>query len=574
MLPSVALPSPHFQPHHQIDRRLNNYDLFARPYDIGQSDFLDPSFQHPSTTTTNNNNYNTFASSLPRSHYQFAHPVQRPLSHNSHTTDLNSNLSTKAAEHTLRRKTPNGTLSAGYDGTPTDQANQPPAAKHILVSSLENGQPTSSQLPLTADNWQSEHSVPLQYQNFPTSFKQDVSRNNGALPADNFHPGTGASWVRSVNMQPGMDSVLHQTMPIPHSQHFFLQNGPSIPTVLPATLQPCLGPTAPVGTGPYGPYWPDGAYIPYRPAALRDSRFDDSSSRLPDHNPSAVFDMQPPLVNQISFANGPFSNPGLSWNQLATTPVNQDSLLQNNFPPRHSHQNPFGVTKDLQHRLPYHARAAGRQTADPVGWTHSLNVPPSHSKTQSRVQTVEFKEKVFSWAHSVYVDLLATIHHARKRSISRSTASGQPQRPLKPTIYPKPPRQPGLDFSSAHPNLPRHNSYPSSRFDLLPSDTSLPNDKNRQSERLASALMFGPDSSDAPRRASGIPLSTPVGSIHNDTNIMANAASALEMLSHLCSESNWEWIEGMLLGGCLAYGLGDYQKAVRWYTRITAKDAG
>ncbi|QKX53324.1 uncharacterized protein TRUGW13939_00402 [Talaromyces rugulosus] len=565
MLPSVALPSPHFQPHHHIDRRLN-YDLFARPYDMDQSGFLDPSFQqnaHANHINNSSSSSNTFAASVPRSRIQFAHPVQHPL---SHATDLNG-LPTKTAEHTLRRKTPNGTLAAGYDGTPTDQANQPPAAKHILV----NRQLTPSQLPLTADNWQPEHSVPLQYQNFPPSFKQDVSRNNGALPTDNFQPGTGASWVRSVNMQLGMDSALHQTLPIPHSQHYFLQNGPSIPTVLPATLQPCLGPTAPVGTGPYGPYWPDGAYIPYRPAALRDSRFDGSSPQLADRN-NAVFDMQPPFVNHTSFATGAFSNTGLSWNQLAAGPVNQDSLLQNNFPPRHSHQNSFGVAKDLlQHHLPYHVRAASRQTADPVGWNHSLSVPPSLSKAQSRVQTVEFKEKVLSWAHGVYVDLLATIHHARKQSMSRSTATGQPQRPLKPTIYPKPPRQPGLDFSSSHPNLPRHNSYPSSRFDFLPPEASLFNDKNRQSERSASGHMFGQNSTDTPRRASGTPLSKLV---HNDTNIVATAASALEMLSHLCNESSWEWIEGMLLGGCLAYGLGDYQKAVRWYMRIIAKDAG
>ncbi|KAJ6105098.1 hypothetical protein N7523_010172 [Penicillium sp. IBT 18751x] len=29
----------------------------------------------------------------------------------------------------------------------------------------------------------------------------------------------------------------------------------------------------------------------------------------------------------------------------------------------------------------------------------------------------------------------------------------------------------------------------------------------------------------------------------------------------------------MLLGGCLAYGLGDYHKALRWYSRIIARDS-
>lgn len=58
-----------------------------------------------------------------------------------------------------------------------------------------------------------------------------------------------------------------------------------------------------------------------------------------------------------------------------------------------------------------------------------------------------------------------------------------------------------------------------------------------------------------------------------ENSTTANAMSALEMLSHLCMESGWEWIDGMLLGGCLAYGLGDYPKAMRWYSRIIARDA-
>lgn len=37
------------------------------------------------------------------------------------------------AEHMLRRKTPNGTLAAGYDGTPVQWASKAPALKHVLL---------------------------------------------------------------------------------------------------------------------------------------------------------------------------------------------------------------------------------------------------------------------------------------------------------------------------------------------------------------------------------------------------------------------------------------------------------
>lgn len=68
------------------------------------------------------------------------------------------------------------------------------------------------------------------------------------------------------------------------------------------------------------------------------------------------------------------------------------------------------------------------------------------------------------------------------------------------------------------------------------------------------------------RRSSG-------GIVYGEASVIENATYALDILSSLCLESGWEWIDGMLVGGCLAYGLGDYDKALRWYTRILNKDA-
>ena len=54
---------------------------------------------------------------------------------------------------------------------------------------------------------------------------------------------------------------------------------------------------------------------------------------------------------------------------------------------------------------------------------------------------------------------------------------------------------------------------------------------------------------------------------------LSRAGEALEMLSTLCEQSQWRWIDGMLLGGCLAYGLEEYHKALDWYSKIVALDA-
>jgi tetratricopeptide (TPR) repeat protein len=54
---------------------------------------------------------------------------------------------------------------------------------------------------------------------------------------------------------------------------------------------------------------------------------------------------------------------------------------------------------------------------------------------------------------------------------------------------------------------------------------------------------------------------------------MQNAVSALESLTALCQDSSWQWIDGLLLGGSLAYALADYQKAYDWYTKILNIDS-
>lgn len=47
---------------------------------------------------------------------------------------------------------------------------------------------------------------------------------------------------------------------------------------------------------------------------------------------------------------------------------------------------------------------------------------------------------------------------------------------------------------------------------------------------------------------------------------------ALAVVSELCQETDWQWIDGMHLGGCLAYGLGNYTKAQRWYNKVLDLD--
>jgi hypothetical protein len=56
------------------------------------------------------------------------------------------------------------------------------------------------------------------------------------------------------------------------------------------------------------------------------------------------------------------------------------------------------------------------------------------------------------------------------------------------------------------------------------------------------------------------------------TSPTSTARASLEMLNHLCEQSGWKWVDGMLLGGCLHYGLEHYEEALEWFSRILMLD--
>lgn len=562
MYPTVA-PFPQVQPHQRI--HYNTDTLNQQMYDAND--------QLPVRNDPSKPPFNT----IPRSRIPLPHPVQRldPRDGSGYSS------STNMAEHTLRRKTPNGTLAAGYDGTLGDTV-QPPAPKHILVSPMESGQFISPQQGMQSENWQLMDQSATKQMNFPPVFKNDPAGNT--IQGEVVQDVNGTSWVRPVNYPPGVDSMLNQTLPLQPSQRYLLQNGQYVPTVLPATLQSCLGPTASAGTGPFGPYWPDGVYIPYRPAAFRDARFE-SPSPFTKQMSQPFYDLNQPTFNQAQVPLGSHTDSGVAWGQSMPGLPTHDSLMKPLFPPRHSDQ------------LPFHTRANRPLSGlpppqplnnEPTNWS-SRPIHGFQPPGPAVVVNADFKEKVLSEAHGVYVDLLATIHQARRNSVSNAAVDGYP-RFLKPSIYPKPPRQPGLDFSQAPPpDLTRHNSYPASQYDLQRQKfnagshrsndtTSIPRAQTRRPSLNQFAHSRGSDTHMLGLRDTGCPsgvspFTRARGSLFNEGSPMSNAASALSMLSDLCAESRWEWIDGMLLGGCLAYGLGDYHKAVRWYSRIITRDS-
>jgi len=160
------------------------------------------------------------------------------------------------SEHMLRRKTPNGTLAAGYDGTPVRWSSKAPAQKHVLLplSAVSSGRHYSAESTPTQDDHvgpQISNSVGWSYQ----PFWEEGGLHN--------HSETGNWTYPSLDPSNVLDHLSMQQATT------YFQNGMQIPTVLQPPYQPSLGPTASNDAGLYGPYWPDGKFVPYRPAAIR-----------------------------------------------------------------------------------------------------------------------------------------------------------------------------------------------------------------------------------------------------------------------------------------------------------------
>ncbi|KAG6004914.1 hypothetical protein E4U21_000641 [Claviceps maximensis] len=65
-------------------------------------------------------------------------------------------------------------------------------------------------------------------------------------------------------------------------------------------------------------------------------------------------------------------------------------------------------------------------------------------------------------------------------------------------------------------------------------------------------------------------VSLPTIDVSGKPSPIVNAMSSLITLDNFCKQGGWNWIEGMLVGGCLQYGLELYNEALEYFSRIVA----
>ena len=533
--------------------------------------------------------------SMPYLPQQYALPIHHAnFRRDSNNGSPSSGEQTPRAENTLRRKTPNGTLNAGYDGTADDSNPN----KHQLLPLSEGNVPRYAPAPVA---------------NAKRTFLQHQQRQHSGFGG--WIGSTGQAWQpQAQNAFPVMDSMLNQ-MPLHYSYNAQQYFGQTVPSVLQPSFHH-LGPTASSiqGSGLYGPYWHDGTFVPYRPAAVRDPRF----YHYPAVNWSGGFP-NPNLASQVnSWQQNTFAQPQLVPAQ-AVNPFGSHNAgyhVSHHIPSPAHGISPYGDIKPTLSRQPSgdftrFTAQAQQQNAD--FYRGLVNEPQSisqdvNSEYGPASPNGRQRDKTFAWALQQYRDLLAFIHQTRRQQQHHRHMQGQQQIPHKPSFYPRPPK-PSLSGSSiplkrrntshGHSALNRSDTDPAAA-ESRNSDTELETSKMRTSSlwtpsglhfhdseyhRRASYDGYQRPQQDWPhpiqhdadrfrtlRRSSGSSVSTIVAPIPVDDSSTARAALALSFLTRLCQETDWQWTDGMHLGGCLAYGLGNYQKALRWYTKVLEMD--
>ena len=475
------------------------------------------------------------------------------------------------AQHELlrQRKTPQGRHTETLDVDNFDTNVERPASKHVLLS-----RSSTIHVPFR------QHVNPEREHN---SFEATSSTTPHSYTREPFYNErtSSASWNSFNGFEP-MASHMLQISPTSGRYHWPISQ---VPTVLPANLQaPILGPTASAGQQFYGPYWPDGTYSPYRPVPLRDDRF---------------FHFR----HSRDISRGAFSPLDISGNTQQGVPYGRKDetfdMYTTNLRPSYNPQ----VLPPRDAAIPYPSFQDRISNAlEVANFDHSIppiQFSPTGAFDRNRsgfLQPTPSSEKfinqdeTFSWAYQIYIELLAQIQYDSKTAKQRNSADSGHGKSVKPAIFPKPPQR-ARSYFGAMPKGQIHHSLPHAPPGWYPTDSDEPRRPmtaiklaREPSDPDIRTLRYMPEidktraifnSQSLADQTSATPgLQSHHGSRSAETTrSLVKAKVALDAMESLCDSSSDFFTDGMLLAGCLAYGIGSYEKALDWYQKILKKDS-
>ncbi|KAI5458369.1 glycosyl transferase family 41-domain-containing protein [Mariannaea sp. PMI_226] len=406
-------------------------------------------------------------------------------------------------DHHLRRKTPNGTLDASYDGSPTPLSHGPPPLKHLV---LARSVATSAFI-------QAAPATHLLHGYNLTSGHQPSSLDNHELDDTGRHPHPASTpWIVANDMR-----------------HIAFQSNPQS-FIFPAQQQPQRPPSAyldPSGMFP-------GLYQPL----MRAHEYNVRAFCPP---PVAVNDSLP--LWQIPMQSGlqPWNHgdPTCQSRESLSRPIQQDLLSTfQKTAPNYFRQSQFDNSSKHGHLNPTHLRHSNIEN-----WDFNMRRVQHHNQSVGYGNQQGFRDKVLFQAHRSYLDLINYLQTSRRSLSSKSGLNMGVSSKL--LVYPKPPRP-----------LFKSMDIREGRVLTEISERQLgPNHLFRSHAASHSLGSFNSSFSGA------------------KTSIFAMAKSSIEMLNSLCEQSDWTWVDGMLLGGCLHYGMEQYEEALEWFSRIITLDS-
>ncbi|KAF1992497.1 glycosyltransferase family 41 protein [Aulographum hederae CBS 113979] len=557
------------------------------------------SSQRPNSSLRNRQNADQHPPQHPQ---QYAQPLQRQYSseaQHGESAESRGGSTPKPAENMLRRKTPNGVLASAYDGS---QGEKPHTSKHILLpvseNAKENGtvlsQNASLELPVRPSSGNlSTNNI----SNRPESWPQNEVWDPGVQGGPSKRP-------RMMTQQPNLPQIDSMLQQMPQQTPWLNPNGQVFNGFVQQTLQAPPGPTASNSHGPFGPYWPDGTFVAYRPAAMRDPRY---FSNVNMAGMSAENNGWQGRPAHFPSHNGPYaSQRGHSFSMPSNPFQGQPQVGHpGGYGPQH-HNYPSPFSPDLygfrRNSSGHFNESSGQST--PRGSFGPATTPMPDFGPQS--PNIMSRERVFAFAHASYVELLKYINSTKKGGSYYHYDQGY-HRYSRPSIFPKPPPQLNMDtlgsgsartptdsesrqsvFSTAQSHRPsgffnpqqlhtRHeNASPYQTPTPWPQPQG-PNDHQEASQWPSWHAHGGIGSPMPPTHPPGgyhtLRRSTTTISPFPDQSPSSQATIALHHLTELCNESNWTWVDGILLGACLAYALSDYTKSMKWNSKILEIDA-
>lgn len=456
------------------------------------------------------------------SHPPQSHPRPSAFRVPSHLSDHN--------EHHLRRKTPNGTIDAGYDGSPAQLASGPPPLKHMILPASNNSTPNLGG-PLQNDyhslNQQSMQSTTdsWTYQPAQTFTHQD---HNAPFPVDTNLLPLGAGWPPTMDSVP-RSAVALDCAPNPQPTAYFpYNNGVRVPTALQPVYQQSPGPAVFNNGGLLPvPAWPEMNMPLYQNMPPPGAQPYHSLNR---HQPMLHAHPSDPLLSGVSLGADSRLDPGAGHFQVPSRKLESLTLESSRY-----------------------------------------STPGTH--LQENVSPARFRAKAFTNAHRAYLELLTYLQQSKKSQGGRSSS----RLSSKMVILPKLPK---ASLSSAYP-FHRHSGSGLAFNDMMDNNYGTNSPHHVSSDLHRHAMMNQSRANDISTPAFYHLFSTENSRYtaidkarsHGPASPLTSAKAALEMLTHMCEHSGWTWVDGILLGGCLHYGLEHYEQALEWFSRIVALDA-